>query len=96
MATPASDIDVSPMIFTEFVSQGKRLPQLIEPLVFNLRATSKKRKAWVSICSRGNINIMHWGATRDEAWDVLIDDFDWKWRHIAEADPEELAPFYAT
>ena len=90
MATPASDIDLSPMVFTEFVSNGKRY-RTKKPLVFKVSYIEENEVYLLE----GEYHTILWGATREEVWDVLIDDFDWKWRRIAEADPEELAPFYA-
>ena len=90
MATPASDIDLSPMILHEFVSEGKRY-RTEQPLVFKVNYIEEDEVYLLE----GEYHTILWGATREEAWDVLIDDFDWKWRHIAGADPEELAPFYA-
>jgi len=90
MATPASDIDLSPMVFTEFVSNGKRY-HTDRPLVFKVSYLEEEEVYLIE----GEFHTILWGATREEAWNVLIDDFDWKWRRIAEADPEELAPFYA-
>ena len=75
---------VSPMVFTEFVSEGKRY-RTEQPLVFTVSYIEEDEVYLLE----GEYHTILWGATREEAWDVLIDDFDWKWRHIAEADPEE-------
>ena len=86
MATPASDIDVSPMILTEFVSNGRRY-RTEEPLVFTTEYLDEDEMLLIE----GEFDIALWAPTREEVWDMLTETLDWMWRELAEGDPELLA-----
>ena len=85
MTTPASEIDVSPMVFTEFVSNGRRY-RTDKPLVFTVEYLEEDEMYLIE----GEFDIALWHTTRAEVWDVLTETMDWMWRHIAEGDPETL------
>ena len=85
MTTPASDIDVSPMIFTEFVSNGRRY-RTEQPLVFTTEYLEEDEMYLIE----GEYEIALWAPTREEVWDMLTETMDWMWREMAEGDPEVL------
>ena len=85
MTTPASDIDVSPMILDEFVS-GDRRYRTEQPLVFTTEYLDEDEMYLI----QGEFDIALWAPTREEVWDVLSETMDWMWRHFAEGDPEQL------
>ena len=82
MTTPASAIDLSPMIFTEFVSEGRRY-RTTEPLVFTFDYAEDDG----IYLFEGEYNIISGAETREEAWDMIDDSLEWMWREYAEADP---------
>ncbi len=86
MTTPASEIDVSPMVFTEFVSNGRRY-RTEEPLVFTTEYLDEDEMYLIE----GEFDIALWAPTREKVWDMLIETMDWMWRELAEGDPELLA-----
>ena len=85
MTTPASEIDVSPMIFTEFVSNGRRY-RTDEPLVFTVEYLEEDEMYLIE----GEYDIALWDTTRAEVWDMLLDYFEWAWRDFAEGDAAGL------
>ena len=85
MSTPASNVDVSPMVFTEFVSNGRRY-RTDRPLVFSVEYLDEDEMYLIE----GEFEIALWAPTRDEVWLMLIETMDWMWRHVAEAAPEVL------
>ena len=85
MTTPASEIDTSPMIFTEFVSNGRRY-RTDRPLVFTTGYLDEDEMYLIE----GEFDIALWAPTREEVWDVLLDHFDWMWRHFAQGDPAQV------
>ena len=85
MTTPASEIDVSPMVFTEFVSSGRRY-RTDEPLVFTVEYLEEDGMYLIE----GEYRTILWGETREVVWDVLLDHFEWMWRHFAQGDPAEV------
>ena len=86
MATPASDIDVSPMIFTEFVSQGKRY-RTDRPLVFTFEYSEEEGVGLYLF--EGEYNIMHGAESREECWDIIDDSLGFLWREFAESSSEK-------
>ena len=87
MATPASDIDVSPMVFTEFVSDGKRY-RTQRPLVFTFEYSEEDGVGLYLF--EGEYNITHGAETREECWDIIDDSLSWMWREFAEGDPKGM------
>ena len=87
MTTPASDIDVSPMIFTEFVSNGKRY-RTERPLVFMFEYSEEDGVGLYLF--EGEYNIMHGAETREECWDLIDDSLSWLWREYAESSSEKM------
>ena len=87
MTTPASDIDVSPMVFTEFVSNGRRY-RTNEPLVFTIEYSEEDGVGLYLF--EGEYNIMHGAETREECWDLIDDTLGVLWRELAEADPDGM------
>ena len=87
MTTPASDIDVSPMVFTEFVSNGRRY-RTDEPLVFTFEYSEEDGVGLYLF--EGEYNIMHGAETREECWDLIDDSLGFLWRELAEGDPERM------
>lgn len=85
MTTPASEIDVSPMVFTEFVSDG-RLYRTDEPLIFTTEYLDEDEMYLIE----GEFEIALWATTRAEVWDMLSETVDWMWRELAEGDPAVL------
>ena len=85
MTTPASDIDVSPMILDEFVSGG-RCYRTEQPLVFTTEYLDEDEMYLI----QGEFEIALWAPTREEVWDVLSETMDWMWRVLVEGDPERL------
>ena len=85
MTTPASDVDVSPMILDEFVSGGQRY-RTEQPLVFTTEYLGEDEMYLI----QGEFDIALWAPTREDVWDVLSETMDWMWRHFAEGDPEQL------
>ena len=83
MTTPASEIDISPMIFTEFVL-GERRFRTDEPLVFEVSYMEESEMYLIE----GEYHTILWGETREIAYDVLLDHFEWMWRHFVEGDPK--------
>lgn len=86
MATPASDIDVSPMVLDEFESDGRRY-RTDRPLVFTTEYLDTDEMYLIE----GEFEIALWAPTREEVWDMLIETMDWMWRELAEGDPALLA-----
>ena len=87
MTTPASDIDVSPMVFTEFVSNGQRY-RTTEPLVFQIEHVIDDGEAlWLF---EGEYNIVSGAYSRGEAWDMIDDQLGWLWREYAEQPPDNM------
>ena len=84
MTTPASEVDVSPMIFTEFVSDGRRY-RTEEPLVFTFEYSEEGGVGLYLF--EGEYNIMYGAETREECWDIIDDSLAVLWREIAECDP---------
>ena len=87
MATPASDIDLSPMIFTEFVSDGRRY-RTDRPLVFTFEYSEEDGVGLYLF--EGEYNIISGAYSREEAWDMIDDALAVNWRDFAEADPVGL------
>ncbi len=85
MITPASEIDTSPMIFTEFVSEGRRY-RTDRPLVFTAEYLDEDDMYLIE----GEFEVALWAPTRQEVWDMLTETMDWMWRTLAEGDPETL------
>ena len=85
MTTPASKIDVSPMIFTEFVSNGQRY-RTDQPLVFTTEYLDEDEMYLIE----GEYEIALWAPTREEVWDLLAETMDWMWQSLVEGDPESL------
>ncbi len=85
MATPASDIDVSPMVLDEFESNGQRY-RTDRPLVFTTEYLDSDEMYLIE----GEFEIALWAPTRAEVWDMLTETMDWMWRVLAEGDPEVL------
>ena len=85
MTTPASEIDVSPMVFTEFVSGGRRY-RTDRPLIFTTEYLDEDEMFLI----KGEYEIALWAPTREEVWDMLAETVDWMWRSLVEADPESL------
>lgn len=85
MATPASGIDVSPMILDEFVSGGRRY-RTEQPLVFATEYLDEDEMYLI----QGEFDIALWAPTREEVWDMLTETMAWMWRDLAEGDPELL------
>ncbi len=85
MTTPASEIDVSPMIFTEFVLGDRRF-RTDEPLVFEVSYMEESEMYLIE----GEYHTILWGETREIAYDVLLDHFECAWRDFAEGDPAGL------
>ena len=84
MTTPASAIDLSPMIFTEFVSDGRRY-RTDKPLVFTFEYSEEDGVGLYLF--EGEYSIMHGAETREECWDMIDDSLSWLWREYAEGDP---------
>ncbi|MCY3557578.1 MAG: hypothetical protein OXH13_02880 [Chloroflexi bacterium] len=87
MATPASDIDLSPMVFTEFVSNSKRY-RTDRPLVFTFEYVEEDGKGLFLF--EGEYDIISGAYSREEAWDMIDDALAVYWRDFAEADPAGL------
>ena len=87
MATPASDIDVSPMIFTEIVSDGRRY-RTDKPLVFTFEYSVEDGVGLYLF--EGEYNIMHGAETREECWDLIDDSLGFLWREYAESSSERM------
>ena len=87
MVTPASDIDVSPMVFTEFVSEGKRY-RTEQPLVFTFEYAEEDGVGLYLF--EGEYNIISGAYSREECWDIIDDSLGVMWRHLAEGDPERM------
>lgn len=85
MATPASDIDVSPMVLDEFLSGGRRY-RTDRPLVFTTEYLDEDEMFLL----QGEFDISLWAPTREEVWDMLTETMDWMWRALVESDPENL------
>ncbi len=85
MATPISNVDVSPMVFTEFVSNGRRY-RTDRPLVFSVEFLDEDEMYLIE----GEFEIALWAPTREEVWSMLMETMDWMWRHVAEGDRERL------
>ena len=85
MTTPASDIDVSPMILDEFVSSGRSY-RTDRPLTFSVEYLDEDEMYLIE----GEFEIALWAPTREEVWLMLIETMDWMWRHVAEGAPERL------
>lgn len=85
MTTPTSDIDVSPMVFTEFVSNGRRY-RTDRPLVFTTEYLDEDEMYLIE----GEFEIALWAPTREAVWDMLTETMDWMWRVLVEGDPEVL------
>lgn len=87
MTTPASDVDVSPMVFTEFVSDGRRY-RTEEPLVFQIEhVVDDGEELWLF---EGEYNIISGAYSREEAWDMVDDHLGWLWREYAEMPPANM------
>ena len=86
MTTPASDVDVSPMVFTEFESGGKRY-RTDAPLVFSVEYLDEDEMFLIE----GEFDIALWAPTREDLWDMLSETMEMMWRRLAEGDPERLA-----
>ena len=87
MTTPASEIDVSPMIFTEFVSEGRRY-RTDRPLVFKFEYVEEDGVGLYLY--EGEYNIMHGAETREECWDLIDDTLGFLWREYAECPSEQM------
>ena len=87
MTTPASKIDVSPMVFTEFVSSG-RLYRTDEPLVFTIEYSEEDGEGLYLY--EGEYNIMHGAETREECWDLIDDTLGVLWREYAESTSDRM------
>lgn len=87
MVTRASDVDVSPMIFTEFVSEGKRY-RTDRPLVFTFEYVVEDGVGLYLF--EGEYNIISGAYSREEAWEMIDDSLAVFWRDFAEADPVGL------
>lgn len=87
MTTPASDIDVSPMVFTEFVSNGKRY-RTDKPLVFTFEYSEEDGEGLYLF--EGEYNIISGAYSRDEAWDMIDESLSVFWQDYAEGDPARL------
>ena len=85
MTTPASDIDVSPMVLEEFESEGRRY-RTEQPLVFTTEYLDEDEMYLI----QGEFDIALWAPTREEVWDMLIETMDLMWRGLVESDPELL------
>lgn len=85
MTTPASDVDVSPMVLDEFVSNGRRY-RTERPLVFTTEYLDTDEMYLIE----GEFDIALWAPTREEVKDMLNETMDWMWRELVEADPELL------
>ena len=87
MTTPASDIDVSPMIFTEFVSDGRRY-RTDQPLVFTFEYVEEDSVGLYLF--EGEYNIISGAYSREEAWDMIDDSLGFLWRELAEGNPDRM------
>ncbi len=87
MTTPASEIDVSPMIFTEFVSEGRRY-RTDRPLVFTFEYVEEDGVGLYLF--EGEYNIISGAYSREEAWDMIDDSLSWMWREFAVGDPQGM------
>ena len=87
MTTPASEIDVSPMIFTEFVSEGRRY-RTDRPLVFKFEYVEEDGVGLYLY--EGEYNIMHGAETREECWDLIDDTLGFLWRELAEGNQDRM------
>ena len=81
MTTPASDVDVSPMVFTEFESGGKRY-RTERPLVFTIEYSEEDGAGLYLF--EGEFNIISGGYSREEVWDMIDDHLGLLWREYAE------------
>ena len=81
MTTPASDIDVSPMVFTEFNSNGKRY-RTDKPLVFTFEYVEEDGKGIYLF--EGEYNIISGAYSREEAWEMIDDALTVMWESYAE------------
>lgn len=87
MTTPASEIDVSPMVFTEFVSNGRRY-RTDKPLVFTFEYSEEDGVGLYLF--EGEYNIISGAYSREEAWDMIDDTLGWMWREYAESSSERM------
>jgi hypothetical protein len=81
MTTPASDVDVSPMVFTEFVCNGRRY-RTDRPLVFTFEYAEEDGVGIYLF--EGEYNIISGAHSREEAGDMIDDTLDFLWREYAE------------
>ena len=87
MTTPASQVDVSPMVFTEFVSNGRRY-RTSNPLIFTIEYVEEDGEGLFLF--EGEYNIISGAYSREEAWDMIDDYLGFLWRQLAEGDPTRM------
>ncbi len=87
MTTPASEVDVSPMVFTEFVSNGRRY-RTTNPLIFTIEYVEEDGEGLFLF--EGEYNIISGAYSREEAWDMIDDYLGFLWRQLAEGDPTHM------
>ena len=86
---PKAKVDVSPIVVTEIMVDGRRLVAE-EPLRFEVRVEDSDEGSWVSIT--GPFEIMLGAPTRAEVGVLLQDEFAFLWHVYAEAEPLTLSP----
>ncbi len=87
MATPTSNVDVSPMVFTEFVSNGRRY-RTSNPLIFTIEYVEEDGEGLFLF--EGEYNIISGAYSREEAWDMIDESLAVMWESYAEGDPARL------
>ena len=87
MTTPVSEVDVSPMVFTEFVSNGRRY-RTRNPLIFTIEYVEEDGEGLFLF--EGEYNIISGAYSREEAWDMIDESLVLFWEDYAEGDPARL------
>ena len=87
MTTPASQVDVSPMVFTEFVSNGRRY-RTSNPLIFTIEYVEEDGEGLFLF--EGEYNIISGAYSREEAWDMIDDALAVMWESYAEGIPSRM------
>ena len=86
---PKTDVDVSPIVVTEIVVDGRRLVAK-EPIRYEVVYEDDDVEPLYTL--EGEFGIIEYGFSREMLIDVLHDTLEVLWRDFVEADPALLAP----
>ncbi len=87
MTTPAPPVDISPMVFTKFVSKGRRY-RTMKPLVFTFEYVEEDGKGIYLF--EGEYNIISGAYSREEAWEMIEDALTVMWESYAEGLSDQM------